>query len=163
MTSQEGRCVCVCVSRGLFVCVCVCVCVCVGDSLCVYVWFFVTPWTITRQAPLSVGFSRQEYWSGLPFLWGFPGGSDVKNPCAKRWFKPLGQEDPCREKKQPTSVFFPVHRVTKSQTRLSTHTHARTHTNVLVLHERSFQPQRSWCICPCDWALPPPCGCSDDL
>ena len=28
----------------------------------------VTPQTIARQAPLSMGFSRQEYWSGLPFL-----------------------------------------------------------------------------------------------
>ena len=28
--------------------------------------FFATPWTAARQAPLSVGFSRQEYWSGLP-------------------------------------------------------------------------------------------------
>ena len=28
---------------------------------------FVTPWTIAHQAPLSTGFSRQEYWSGLPF------------------------------------------------------------------------------------------------
>ena len=27
---------------------------------------FATPWTVTRQAPLSMGFSRQEYWSGLP-------------------------------------------------------------------------------------------------
>ena len=27
----------------------------------------VTPWTIGHQAPLSIGFSRQEYWSGLPF------------------------------------------------------------------------------------------------
>ena len=27
----------------------------------------VTPWTIAREAPLSMGFSRQEYWSGLPF------------------------------------------------------------------------------------------------
>ena len=27
---------------------------------------FVTPWTIAHQAPLSMGFSRQEYWSGLP-------------------------------------------------------------------------------------------------
>ena len=27
----------------------------------------VTPWTMARQAPLSMGFSRQEYWSGLPF------------------------------------------------------------------------------------------------
>ena len=26
-----------------------------------------TPWTIARQAPLSMGFSRQEYWRGLPF------------------------------------------------------------------------------------------------
>ena len=26
-----------------------------------------TPWTVARQAPLSLGFSRQEYWSGLPF------------------------------------------------------------------------------------------------
>ena len=29
---------------------------------------FVTPWTIARQSPLSMGFPRQEYWSGLPFL-----------------------------------------------------------------------------------------------
>ena len=29
---------------------------------------FVTPWTIAYQAPLSMGFSRQECWSGLPFL-----------------------------------------------------------------------------------------------
>ena len=27
---------------------------------------FVTPWTVARQAPLSMGFPRQEYWSGLP-------------------------------------------------------------------------------------------------
>ena len=29
-------------------------------------WLIVTPWIIVSQAPLSVGFSRQEYWSGLP-------------------------------------------------------------------------------------------------
>ena len=28
---------------------------------------FVTLWTVARQAPLSMGFSRQEYWNGLPF------------------------------------------------------------------------------------------------
>ena len=28
----------------------------------------VTPWTVAYQAPLSMGFSRQEYWNGLPFL-----------------------------------------------------------------------------------------------
>ena len=32
------------------------------------VWLFVTPWTVACQAPLSMGLSRQEYWSGLPFL-----------------------------------------------------------------------------------------------
>ena len=31
-----------------------------------YVWFFVSLWIIASQAPLSMGFSRQEYWSGLP-------------------------------------------------------------------------------------------------
>ena len=30
------------------------------------VQFCVTLWTVVRQAPLSMGFSRQEYWSGLP-------------------------------------------------------------------------------------------------
>ena len=30
------------------------------------VQLFATPWTVARQAPLSMGFSRQEYWSGLP-------------------------------------------------------------------------------------------------
>ena len=30
------------------------------------VWLFATPWTVAHQAPLSIGFSRQEYWSGLP-------------------------------------------------------------------------------------------------
>ena len=32
-----------------------------------FVWLFVTLWTIAQQAPLSMGFSRQKYWSGLPF------------------------------------------------------------------------------------------------
>ena len=32
-----------------------------------HVQLFVTLWTIAHQVPLSVGFSRQEYWSGLPF------------------------------------------------------------------------------------------------
>ena len=31
-----------------------------------HVWLFATLWTVAHKAPLSVGFSRQEYWSGLP-------------------------------------------------------------------------------------------------
>ena len=38
-----------------------------------------TSWTVAHQAPLSMGISRQEYWSGLPFP--FPG--DLSNPRIK--------------------------------------------------------------------------------
>ena len=41
-----------------------------------YVWLFATPGTVACQAPLSMGFSRQDYWSGLPFS--SPG--DLPNP-----------------------------------------------------------------------------------
>ena len=44
----------------------VCVCSDCAQSLS-YVQFFVTPWTVAHQAPLSMEFSRQEYWSGVPF------------------------------------------------------------------------------------------------
>ena len=37
---------------------------------------FATPWTVAHQAPPSMGFSRQEYWSGLPF----PSPGDLPNP-----------------------------------------------------------------------------------
>jgi len=37
---------------------------------------FATPWTIARQALPSMGFSRQEYWSGLPF----PSPGDLPDP-----------------------------------------------------------------------------------
>ena len=40
-------------------------CVCAQLLSCVHL--FGTPWTIALQTPLSMGFSRQEYWSGLPF------------------------------------------------------------------------------------------------
>ena len=41
-----------------------------------HVWLFATPWTVGHQAPPSVGFSRQEYWSGLPF----PSPGDLPDP-----------------------------------------------------------------------------------
>ena len=44
---------------------CVCVCVCMHMHLVMSISAF--PWTIACQAPLSVEFSRQKYWSGLPF------------------------------------------------------------------------------------------------
>ena len=44
-----------------------------------YVQLFATLWTVVHQAPLSMGFLRQEYWSGLPFL--SPG--DLPDPGIK--------------------------------------------------------------------------------
>ena len=41
-----------------------------------HVRLFVTPWTVAHQAPPSMGFSRKEYWSGLPF----PSPGDLPNP-----------------------------------------------------------------------------------
>ena len=40
------------------------------------VWLFATPWTVACQAPLSMGFPRQEYWSGLPS----PSPGDLPDP-----------------------------------------------------------------------------------
>ena len=39
-----------------------------GGLVCKSCQTLVTQWTVTRQAPLSMNFSRQEYWSGLPFF-----------------------------------------------------------------------------------------------
>ena len=44
-----------------------------------HVRLFATPWTVARHVPLSMGFSRQEYWSGLPF----PPAGDLPNPGIK--------------------------------------------------------------------------------
>ena len=41
--------------------------VCVHPQSLSRVWLFATLWAVACQAPLSMGFSRQEYWSGLPF------------------------------------------------------------------------------------------------
>ena len=51
----------------LYTCICIYVCAtcCCAKSLS-HIWLFVTLWTVAHQAPLFVGFSRHEYWSGLP-------------------------------------------------------------------------------------------------
>ena len=56
-------------------CVCVCVCVWSVTQFCL----FVTDWTVARQAPLSIAFSRQEHWSGLLC----PSPGDLPNPGIK--------------------------------------------------------------------------------
>ena len=58
---------------------CVCVCVCVWSLS--RVRLFATPWTIACQSPLSMGFSRQEFWSGLSF----PSPEDLPEPGIEPW------------------------------------------------------------------------------
>ena len=45
----------------------------------IHVQIFATPWTVAHQAPLSMGFPKQEYWSGLPF----PPPGDLPDPGIK--------------------------------------------------------------------------------
>ena len=51
-----------------------CVCVCAQSLSCVQI--FITPWPVVSQVPLSMEFSRQEYWSELPF----PTPGDILDP-----------------------------------------------------------------------------------
>ena len=46
------------------------------------VQLFATPWTVAHQAPPSMGFSRQEYWSGLPQIWKL-------NAIVCKWYKTI--------------------------------------------------------------------------
>ena len=53
-----------------------CMGTCSVSQLFSCIWIFATLWTIDHQTPLSMGFSRQEYWSGLPV----PPPRDLPNP-----------------------------------------------------------------------------------
>ena len=61
------------------------VCCCLVDKLCQTI---VTPRTVAHQVPLSLGFPRQEYWSGLPFS--SPG--DLPDPGIEPMFPALAGE-----------------------------------------------------------------------
>ena len=50
-----------------------------------HVQLFATPWTVAYQAPLSMGFSRQASWSGLPF----PSPEDLPDPEIEPWYPAL--------------------------------------------------------------------------
>ena len=66
---------------------------------------FLTPWTVAHQAPPSMEFSRQEYWSGLPF----PSPRDLPNPGIKPvspalWADTLLSEPPGNPESQRKAV-----------------------------------------------------------
>ena len=51
----------------------------VSPCVCAQSYLTAIPWAVACQAPLSMGFSRQEYWSGLPF----PSPGDLPDPGIK--------------------------------------------------------------------------------
>ena len=63
-----------------------------------------TPWPVARQTPLSMGFFRQEYWSGLPF----PSPGDPPNPGIEPW-SPALQADglPTKLQKRSKKMYSP--------------------------------------------------------
>ena len=66
---------------SIYMCVCVCLHIKEFRGMKVLscfsrVWLFATPWTVARQAPLSMEFYRWKYWSGLPF----PSPADLPDP-----------------------------------------------------------------------------------
>ena len=64
-----------------------------------HVQLFATPWTVARQAPLSMGFSRQEYWSELSF----PSLGDLPNPGIEPGSLPLQADSlPSKPPGKPT-------------------------------------------------------------
>ena len=63
---------------------------------------FATPWTVAHQAPPSMGFSRQEYWSGLPF----PSPGDLPNPGIKPRSPALQADALTSEPPGKTAVIF---------------------------------------------------------
>ena len=60
---------------------------------------YVTPWTVAQQAPLTMGFSRQEWWSGLPF----PSPGDLPDPGIKPESPALQAESTELEEEPPKS------------------------------------------------------------
>ena len=64
------------------------------------VQLFETLWAVTGQAPLSMGFSKQEYWSGLPF----PSPEDLPDPGDEPWSPALPADSlPAEPQEKPLS------------------------------------------------------------
>ena len=75
------------------------------------VWLFVTPWTVAHQDPLSMEFSKQEYWSGLPV----PSPGNLLNPGIKprspaltgRFFTTTPPRKPLKPWEKRTDIYLP--------------------------------------------------------
>ena len=114
---------------------CVCVCVLSCPTLC------------DRQAPLSMGFSRQDYWSGLPFP--TPGdlpdsGSELTSPAApalaSKFFTTAPPRNPTRKRRMTKSTEIPITGEDKDLILHSNHTlvYCASSENLALPHTVSF-------------------------
>jgi len=90
------------------------ICACVLS----YVRLFTTPWTVTHQTPLSIGFPRQEYWSELPCL--SPG--DLPDPGIIPMSPALAGSFLITEPPGKLCMYIYTH----------TYTHTHTHTHIYM-------------------------------
>ena len=96
-----------------FTILCVCVCVCQSLS---HVRLYVTQWTVARQAPLPMKFSKQEYWNGLPSPGDLPNpGTEPVSPALQADSLPSEPScSPSNPVPQFCSIFYfflPFHRI----------------------------------------------------
>ena len=99
------------------------------------VQLFATPWAVTYQAPPSMGFSRQEYWSGVPF----PSPGNHPNPRIK-------PRSPAWQADSLTSE--PPGKPSKAETMTNTHTQTLRHSHIPKPTDLRIQS------IPVSWGLP---------
>ena len=90
------------------------------------VWLLATPWTIANQAPPSMGFSRQKYWSGLPL----PSRDSVIRPKHSNF--PISEGSPLKLNRKRT-LFW------KKKSSVKSISHEKNHHPYFLLPQNQFQ------------------------
>ena len=101
--------------------------------------FSATPWTVACQALPSTGFSRQGYWSGLPF----PSPGDLPGPEIKPSL-PHCKQTLYHLRPETTTIIRDTHTHTHTHTRTHTRTHTHTHTHTRTQKNRLSASQNSY-------------------
>ena len=111
---------------------------------------FATPWTVAHQAPLSMGFPRQEYWSELPF----PSPGDLPHPGIKLRSPSLASRFFTTTPPGKPFNFLPLIKFSLSanctptlqptQTCIHTHTYTHTHTAVWTIRKNVLVAIKLW-------------------
>ena len=108
----------------------------VSVSLLGRVWLLSIPWITVHQAPLSIGFPKQQYWSGLPF----PSPGCLPNPGLLHWRQILY----CLSHQGNPAEYY------SAMKRNEVLIHAKTRMNLenIMLSERSQMGKDKYCMIP---------------